>query len=194
MQGGIKGRVDSDTRAATGGQSPADLSGDAGLRAAYAAHGAELYRFALRALGDIGMAQDAVQETLLRAWQAADRYDAGRSSLRVWLFAIARNVIIDLHRRRSAASWAPVHRTLEDDGESSAVDLVEAILTRAVVVEALDRLSADHREVIIETYLRGRSYQEVAAESCVPSGTLRSRMFYALKALRVTMDEMGVSL
>ncbi len=60
------------------------------VHAAYTAHGAELFRFALRGLGDVGAAQDVVQETFLRAWRAADRFDAGVASLRVWLFAIAR--------------------------------------------------------------------------------------------------------
>jgi RNA polymerase sigma factor (sigma-70 family) len=54
-----------------------------------------------RALNDDGLAQEAVQETFLRAWRAADRYDPKRSSLRTWMFAIARNVTIDLARARS---------------------------------------------------------------------------------------------
>jgi len=73
-------------------------------------------------------------------------------------------------------------------------DRTETILARAVVVEALGQLSPEHRQVIVETHLRGRSYDELAAACGVPAGTLRSRMFYALKALRVTMEEMGVSL
>ena len=55
-----------------------------------------------RALNDDGLAEEVVQETFLRAWRAADRYDAQRSSLRTWMFAIARNVTIDLARARSA--------------------------------------------------------------------------------------------
>jgi RNA polymerase sigma-70 factor (ECF subfamily) len=88
-----------------------ELGTDAGVRAAYAAHGAELYRFALRGLGDAGLAEDAVQETFLRAWLAAGRYDPARSSLRVWLFAIARNTLVDVRRRRSRLSWVPVAST-----------------------------------------------------------------------------------
>lgn len=173
-----------------------DLSNDIGLRAAYAEHGAEIYRFVLRGLGDTGLAQDAVQETFLRAWQSADHYDAGLASLRVWLFAIARNVMIDLHRRRSTASFA--HVTADEAGVAAGLppvtDRTDTILARAVVVEALRRLSPEHRQVIVETHLRARSYDELAETSGVPAGTLRSRMFYALKALRVTMEEMGVSL
>jgi RNA polymerase sigma-70 factor (ECF subfamily) len=175
-------------------QQALDLSGDGGLRAAYTAHGPEIYRFALRGLGDVGMAQDAVQETFLRAWQSASRYDPTLASPRVWLFAIARNVLIDLHRRRSKASWAQVTKEGVNDGPGPVVvDASEAVLARAVVQEALSRLSPDHRQVIVETYLRGRSYEDLGAESNVAAGTLRSRMFYALKSLRATMEEMGVS-
>lgn len=173
-----------------------DLSGERGLRAAYSAHAGELYRFALRGLGDPGLAQDAVQETFLRAWQSAGRYDPDLASLRVWLFAIARNVLVDLHRRRTKASFAVV--TSQDGGVSDALppvaDGTDAVIDRAVVVAALDRLSADHRQVIVETYLRGRTYEELAANTGVAAGTLRSRSYYALRALRATMEEMGVSL
>jgi RNA polymerase sigma-70 factor (ECF subfamily) len=172
-----------------------DLSGESGLRAAYTAHGPELYRFALRGLGDAGLAQDAVQETFLRAWQAASRYDPGLASVRVWLFAIARNVMIDLHRRRTTASYASVTRA-EDEVVAAlppVADATDAVVDRALVRAALDRLSPDHRQVIVETYLRGRSYDELAAQCGVPPGTLRSRSYYALKALRATMEKMGVT-
>src|SRR4051795_12226895 len=79
----------------------AALASDEGVRTVYAAHGPELYRFALRSLGDRGLAEEAVQETFVRAWQAADRFDDALGSLRTWLFAIVRNVVIDLSRARS---------------------------------------------------------------------------------------------
>ena len=173
-----------------------DLSGESGLRDAYSAHAGELYRFALRGLGDPGLAQDAVQETFLRAWQSAGRYDPTLASLRVWLFAIARNVLVDLHRRRTKASFAAV--TGDEGGVADSLppvaDGTDAVVDRAVVLAALDRLSVEQRQVIVETYLRGRSYDDLAAECGVPAGTLRSRSYYALRALRVTMDDMGVSL
>jgi RNA polymerase sigma-70 factor, ECF subfamily len=172
------------------------LADEAGVRAAYQAHGAELYRFARRALGDDGLAQDAVQETFLRAWRAAERFDPDLSSLRVWLFAITRNVVVDLARRRAAGSWAavPGEADLIDRALRPVPDQTDRILATWLVEEALGRLSAEHRYVIVETYIKGRSYEEVAGERGVPVGTLRSRTFYALKALRIAMDEMGVTL
>jgi len=77
------------------------LASDDGVRAVYAAHGPELFRFALRSLGDRGLAEEAVQETFVRAWQAAERFDDALGSLRTWLFAIIRNVVIDLSRARA---------------------------------------------------------------------------------------------
>ncbi len=164
-----------------------DLGAEDGVRAAYAAHGPELYRFALRQLGDEGAAQEVVQEVFLRAWRAADRFDPELASLRVWLFAIARNVVIDTTRRDRRGERVPV-----SDPEPVDSGFADAALDRWMVEEALLRISADHRAALVETYLRGRSYREVAAEQGVPQATLRSRVFFGLKALRLAMEEMGV--
>jgi len=171
------------------------LDDEAGLRAAYAAHGPELYRFALRALGDAGAAEEVVQDTFVRAWRAADRYDPSLSSVRVWLFAIIRNAVIDHARVMRTRPW---HRQVidlgdEPDAGTAIGDRTDEVLHAWLVTEALRRLTEDHRQVIVETYLRDRSHEEVAAELGVPPGTLRSRLFYGLKALRVALDEMGVT-
>ena len=71
-------------------------------------------------------------------------------------------------------------------------DGTERLLHGWVVEEALHRLTPEHRVVLVETYLKDRPYAEVAAELGLPVGTVRSRVFYALKALRLAMDEMGV--
>jgi RNA polymerase sigma-70 factor, ECF subfamily len=170
------------------------LRGSDGLdvRAAYAAHGPELYRFALRQLGDGGAAQDVVQEVFLRAWRASDSYDPQLASLRTWLFAIARNVVVDEARRFAVRPW---QRNLTDGsapevrGEEPAD---ERLVDAWVVEEALRRIGQDHRTAIVQTHLRGRPHDEVAAELGIPVGTLRSRVFYGLKALRLVMEEMGV--
>ena len=182
------------------GTAELDIRDDEGLRAAYAAHAGELYRFALRQLGDPGAAQDVVQETFLRAWRHANRYDPVLASVRVWLFAIARNVITDTGRRAATRgrrqNLAPP-ADLDDLAAGTTErepDPSEALMTEWLVEQALRRLTEQHRHAIVETYLRGRPYGDVAAEQGIPVGTLRSRVFYALKALRVAMDEMGVEL
>ncbi len=168
------------------------LGSESALRAAYAAHGAELYRFALRQLGDDGTAQEVVQEVFLRAWRRADSFDPAVASLRVWLFAIARNVVIDEARRAAVRPWrrTAAHEPGQDGPAVDGVD--ESLVDAWLVEEALNRIRSEHRDAIVQTYLYGRSYAEVAGEQGVPVGTLRSRVFYGLKALRLAMDEMGV--
>jgi len=162
------------------------------VQVAYAAHGAELYRFALRQLGDGGAAQDVVQEVFLRAWRASGSFDPQLASLRTWLFAIARNVVVDEARRFAVRPWQR-HLTDGEDVDGPAVAAADEGLVDAwVVEEALRRISAEHRTAIVQTHLRGRPYAEVAAELGVPVGTVRSRVFYGLKALRLALDEMGV--
>jgi len=161
---------------------------------AYAAHGPELYRFALRHLGDRGAAQDVVQEVFLRAWRSAGSFDPALASLRTWLFAIARNLLVDEARRGAVRPW---QRDLTDGTGHEGADppgpgLDERLVDAWVVEEALRRIGAEHRTAIVETHLRGRPHAEVAAELGVPVGTLRSRVFYGLKALRLAMEEMGV--
>src|SRR5215470_6538648 len=117
------------------------LASDDGVRAVYAAHGPELYRFAFRSLGDRGLAEEAVQEAFVRAWQAADRFDDALGSLRTWLFAIIRNVVIDLSRARA------VRPSLASDSPSNVIDLngldddIDRVLTAWQVEEALRMLS-----------------------------------------------------
>ena len=165
------------------------------LRAAYAAHGRELYRFALRQLRDAGSAEEVVQEVFLRAWRRADTFDASVASLRVWLFAIARNLVVDETRRLTSRPW---RRWITDDVEAAGaagptVDAADgSVIDSWLVEEGLRRVRPEHRHALVEAYLRGRPYAEIAAEAGVPVGTLRSRVFYGLKALRLAMDEMGV--
>ncbi|GLY46897.1 sigma-70 family RNA polymerase sigma factor [Lentzea sp. NBRC 102530] len=162
------------------------------LRTVYAAHGPEVYRFALRQLGDRQAAEEVVQEVFLRAWRSAERFDPDVASARVWLFAIARNVVIDelraraRHDRRLVAAAA--------NRPEAASDHADAVLDQRLVEQALLRISDNHRVALVETYLRGRSYPDVAAEQGVSQVTLRSRVFFGLKALRLAMEEMGVRL
>lgn len=169
------------------------LDDDTALRAAYAAHGPELYRFALRALRDTGAAEEVVQETFMRAWRSSDRFDPALASLRVWLFAIARNLTSDHARSRAVRPWERVGSDDTEPPDARAGDDLDHVLSCWVVEEGLRRIRDDHRHVIVETYLRGRPAAEVAHELGVPAGTIRSRLFYGLKALRVAMDELGVS-
>ncbi|PVZ14847.1 sigma-70 family RNA polymerase sigma factor [Actinomycetospora cinnamomea] len=182
-------------------RAPVDLRRTEDLEAAYRAHAGELERFATRQLRDRGAAADVVQEVFVRAWRHAERYDAGVASLRVWLFTIARNVVVDHVRHARSRPGTP---TPPDDlpgvadraarGGRSGDTFSDDLVTAWFVEEALGRLAPDQRGAIVETYVRGRPYAEVAAEQAVPVGTLRSRVFYGLRNLRQIMDDMGVPL
>lgn len=161
------------------------LTRQSGVRQAYAAHAGELYGFALRSLDDPGLAEEAVQDTFLRAWRARDRFDPELGSLRTWLFAILRNVVIDLGRARAARPRVGV------DAPEVGHEPLEHMLLSWQVEEALRRIGEQHRRVLVETYLRGRPYAEVAVELGVPEGTIKSRVYYGLRALRNALEEMG---
>jgi RNA polymerase sigma-70 factor (ECF subfamily) len=167
------------------------LASDDGVRAVYAAHGPELFRFALRSLGDRGLAEEAVQETFVRAWQAANRFDDALGSLRTWLFAIVRNVVIDLSRARAVRPALAAPGSGRDTDRLD--DDIERILVSWQVEEALAKLSDEHRSALVEVHYKGRAYSDVADEIGVPVGTVKSRVYYALKAMRLALDELGWS-
>jgi RNA polymerase sigma-70 factor, ECF subfamily len=166
------------------------LATDDGVRAVYAAHGPELYRFAMRSLGDRGLAEEAVQETFVRAWRAAGRFDDELGSLRTWLFAIVRNVVIDLSRARAVRPGLSAVDVSSDDG-LFVDEAFDRVLTSWQVEEALRMLSDEHRAALVEVHYKARSYNEVAASLGVPVGTIKSRVYYALKAMRLALEELG---
>lgn len=157
--------------------------------AAYAEHAGPLFAFALNSLGDRGAAEDALQEVFVRAWRAGERYGSERGSVRTWLFAIARNVVVDAHRAR-ARRPRPVDVAEERDRPATG-DAHGASLDRVVVVEALARLSPEHREVVAHVHLVGGTYADLAARTGVPVATLRTRMYYGLRALRASLEDDG---
>jgi RNA polymerase sigma-70 factor (ECF subfamily) len=157
----------------------------------FAEHGDALFAHALRlSSGDRQRAEDLVQETLLRAWQHPQALDPDRGSVRAWLFTTARNLAIDSWRRRSVRvaevfTDTPPERPSEDETDRT----VEAWL----IAEALARLSAMHRDVLVECFYRGRSVAEAAMRLGIPPGTVKSRTHYALRSLRLVLEEMGVT-
>jgi len=146
---------------------------------AYAAHSGELYGIAVRALGDARLAEEEVQEAFLRAWRERDRFDSEISSLRAWLFAILREVLIDLGRARAAG----------DGGVEPSLEPLEQSLLAWQVEEAMRKIGEQYRRVLVETYYRGRPYAEVATELGVPEGTVKCRVHKGLRALKVALDE-----
>jgi RNA polymerase sigma-70 factor (ECF subfamily) len=162
------------------------------LCALYHEHADALLRFVARLTGgDRQRAEDIVQETLLRAWRNADRFDHNAvGSLRPWLFTVARRIAIDEYRSASARAGETYGQDLDEVwlAELSQGDETERVLSSLVVMDALRSLSRAHREIIVETYLRDRTVNEVADLLGLPLGTAKSRVYYALRSLRAALD------
>lgn len=159
------------------------------VRALYAEHAGPLLRYALHLTsGDRQRAEDIVQETLLRAWMHPDAI--AERPARPWLFAVARNLAVDAYRARRARP----HEVGEDALELAAVpDDAERALESWAVADAVRALRPEHRRVLLETYYRGKSVAEAAAAIGVPAGTVKSRTFYALRALKLALEERGLA-
>ena len=154
-------------------------------------HAVALWRFCLRLVGhDAARAEDVVQETMLRAWRHRSILESSPPALRAWLYTVARNIVTDEWRRQRTRRETPVAEVPE---RSTSDDAVDQMLLSWVVAEAITRLSADHREVLLECYYRGRPVAEAARRLGVPEGTVKSRTHYALRALRLALEEMGVT-
>ena len=172
-------------------RSRGDGSDEESLRALYDGHAPVLLAYALRLTGgDRAQAEDIVQETLLRAWRHLDRLDPEAGPVRPWLFTVAQRLAIDAHRARRARPQEVGDAAL---ASLPGLDELENTLNRILITDALDALSREHRAVIIETYYRGRSVAEAAQALGVPEGTVKSRCYYALRALKLALAERGVT-
>jgi RNA polymerase sigma-70 factor (ECF subfamily) len=159
------------------------------VRALYEEHAGPLLRYALHLMsGDRQRAEDIVQETLLRAWQHPEAI-ADRPA-RPWLFAVARNLAVDSFRARKARPHEVGEGALD---LLSVPDEADRALESWAVADAIRSLRAEHRGVLLETYYHGRSVAEAAAVLGIPAGTVKSRTFYALRALKLALEERGLA-
>jgi RNA polymerase sigma-70 factor (ECF subfamily) len=161
------------------------------MRALYRAYGSELYGFAVTALGDRGLAEELVQEVFTRVWRKADSFDPSRASFRTWLYGIARNAIID-QKRRAAVRPALSSHEVDPDEQGKLDQSLEQALLRWQVGAALERLTPEHRQVIRLAHFQGLTLREIAERTGLPLGTVKSRTSYALRGLRLALEEMGV--
>lgn len=158
------------------------------IRALHDEHARALWSYALSLTGgDRGHAEDVVQETLLRAWRNPKVLDQTGGSARGWLLKVARNIAIDQWRARQVR---PEFST--EDLPERIVDTTDEVVQSWLVTDALGRLSFAHRQVLVECYYGGRSTAQASERIGVPEGTVKSRLHYALAALRLVLMEMGV--
>ena len=160
---------------------------DARMQAVFDANAKPLLKFLMRLTnGHQEAAEDLLQETMLRAWRNVDQLPGDETSIRRWLFIVAKHLAIDAVRARQV-------RPAEVSGETVAwaanlEDVFEGLLDRHVLRDALLRLTPAHRTVIVELFYGGSSITELAERRGVPAGTARSRAFYALRAMRATLN------
>jgi RNA polymerase sigma-70 factor (ECF subfamily) len=149
------------------------------MRSLYRTYGGELYGL------------EVVQDVFTRVWRHAESFDPGRASFRTWIYGIARNAIIDLERRRSVRP-SLVAREDESDEVAATNDSIERALLGWQVSAALARLTPEHRQVIRLAHFQGLRLREIAELTGLPLGTVKSRVSYALRGLRLALEEMGV--
>jgi RNA polymerase sigma-70 factor (ECF subfamily) len=162
---------------------------DRRLVALYDAHAPSLWRYVVHLTGDPAGADDIVQETLLRAWRSPRILEQEPESTRSWMFTVARNLVIDearSARRRHEIGMAE----LPDPGRGDGTD---ALFEGLLIEEALAGLDMEHRAVIVHAYYGGCSIAEVARRVGIPEGTVKSRLHYGLRALRLALQEKGVT-
>jgi RNA polymerase sigma-70 factor (ECF subfamily) len=162
---------------------------EADLEMLYDRYRGPLLSYVLRSVaGDHQYAEDVVQETMMRAWRNSPAIDPDRAG--PWLFTVARNLVISGHRRLAAR---PAEVPIAEREFASADDDIDRVLQAWQVAEVLRGLSRDHRQVIIELFYRRRTVSETANQLGIPTGTVKSRSFYALHALRAALEERGVT-
>jgi RNA polymerase sigma-70 factor (ECF subfamily) len=166
------------------GQLPCDA--DAAIRQLYARYGKSLHGYVERFSPDGASADDIVQETFIRAWRHLPQLGADDRPIRPWLFRVARNLLIDADRAARSRPMTVQAETTDDAGTDAGLDQV---LDRELVSAALRHLSPAHRTVLVETFYNGGSMAAVARQLGIPHGTARSRLHYALHALRQQLQE-----
>jgi RNA polymerase sigma-70 factor, ECF subfamily len=159
------------------------------MRELYRRYAKNLYRFGLQMLGDGGLAEDMVQESFQRLWRNAGRYEPGRGSVGAFMFVIARSAAADIRKRPSSRPLLPV-----DDFQLPPLpDNTDQILDSLILREALDKLSSPHAEVLRLALGEDLTQPEIAERLGLAVGTVKSRTFNGLRALRSALGERGIN-
>ncbi len=153
----------------------------------YRRYGRRLYRFGVQVLGNPGLAEEMVQESFVRLWRTAGRFDATRGSVGAYLFVIARSTAADIRKRPSSRPLLSV----DEVHMPPQLDSVDQILDSLIVREALDTLSPAHAAVLLLAQGEGLTQSQIAERLGVPLGTVKTRMFHGMRALRTALVERG---
>jgi RNA polymerase sigma-70 factor, ECF subfamily len=157
-----------------------------------AEHRPGLVRYATRLMsGDTAAAEDVAQETLLRAWRHLDRLTEDRGSVRGWLTRVAHNVAMDQHRARRSRPTEIAWSEFDAESAESPDDTAREVEDRVLVTELLASVSPIHRRTLAEVYLSDQTAVAAAERLGVPVGTVKSRVFHALRILRSQTVELA---
>ena len=157
--------------------------GDKGaMKQVYDLHSGPLFHFVKNWLADVHDASDLVHETMLDVWQKADKFQ-GRSSLKSWIFSIARNKSIDRNRKGARMTYTDETHDVEDS-EISPLEAVELSQDAAALKACVSRLSSTHRRMIHLAFYEDLSYKEIAVIEDCPIGTVKTRILHAKKLLQ----------
>ncbi|BCB74675.1 sigma-70 family RNA polymerase sigma factor [Phytohabitans flavus] len=151
------------------------------VRSLYEHHGRAMLAYATHLTRDRSQAEDVVQEALVRAWRHADLLSGENVSVRGWLFTVIRNIVRDMARARKIR---PVEVNVSPDVIPLEEDHADSVVDSMVVADGLSRLSDEHRQVLEQMYLRGSTVVQAAKALGIPPGTVKSRAYYAIRALR----------
>jgi RNA polymerase sigma-70 factor (ECF subfamily) len=159
----------------------------ADLEALYDAHNRQAIGLAYKILGNVGDAEEVVQEVFLSAWRAGHQYDPARGSQHAWVLAMVRNRSIDVLRARRRRPVQPLAEGVDlpdtQDVPAQAASNVDAAAARV----ALNSLPPEQKEVIELAYFGGLSHTEIATQVAAPIGTVKGRIRLGLDRLRVAL-------
>lgn len=156
------------------------------VRSLYAQYRPALLAYVTQLLSDPYQAEDVVQETMVRAWRNADLLTPERGSVSAWLKRVAHNIAVDKVRARRARP-TEIH---EAEAPSQILTDHSANVVESIFVKrALECLSPAHRAVLEEVYFADRTAAQAAKALGIPVGTVKSRVYHALRNLRLHLEE-----
>jgi RNA polymerase sigma-70 factor (ECF subfamily) len=165
--------------------------GRTAMHTLYARHHVRVYRFILRIVRDVTMAEDLASQVFLDVWRAARQFE-GRSQVSTWLLSIARfKALTALRQRRHEDIDQDDMLEIADEAETPEASL-DRSTTSAILRACVAKLSPAHREIINLVYYHEKSVEEVGAIIGVPQSTVKTRMFYARRQLADMLRGAGV--
>lgn len=147
--------------------------------------GPRVKAFLMKSGSDMTMAEECTQDVMVTLWRKADMFDPSRASVSTWIFTIARNRRIDLLRKERRPE--PDELTWGPEAEPEPSEVLGLQQESKILAQAIETLPEKQRMLIQKAYFGDLSHSEIAAETGLPLGTIKSRIRLALDRLRHAM-------